>query len=95
MTRNAHSIPAPTTDRSESPLTLAAVNADHNLARRVRDQGARIRAEAAATGEAWFAGWGYHNDTLNIRTRDFAFRVLVAHGELVQDPTDSRRYTAA
>lgn len=98
MTRTANRIPAAPANTpsctDDNPLTLAEVNADEWIAYRVREQGAYIRAEAAETGEVWFSGRGYHNNPRTIRNRDFALRVLVAHGELVQDPADRRRYIA-
>ena len=73
-----------------APLTCAEVQASPYLARRIRTQAGCIRGELLEKGEVWFAGRGYHRTEADVR--DFAFRVLVAKGELRRDPADRRRY---
>ena len=103
MTRSTNRIPAAPANvripgdygfRKYTELTRTEVESNEWILAEVREQGARIRSEAAATSEVWFTGSGYERHLFTVRARDFAFRVLVAQGELVQDPTDDRRYIA-
>ncbi len=76
-----------------NPITRAEIEASPMLTAEIQRQASKIRAAIAANGEAIFAGPGYHRDLM--AQRDFAFRVLIAKGELTQDSNDCRRFFAA
>lgn len=77
---------------TQTTFTASYVESNPYVYGLVRTQAEGIRLEAARDGEVWWTGRGHHRDLAS--HRDFAFRVLVAKGELVRDPADARRYIA-
>lgn len=70
------------TNRATRTLTRQQVEASPLLTRQVREQAAYIRSDVAEHGVVRFVGRGYHRHDADCR--DFALRVMVAKGELVQ-----------